>query len=139
MKRLEFSIAILLVCLICASSARAEIRDLNWRAADTIAIGVTQAPRPFVEVVSITSPVSPGYDAWLVARTEPYAACSICVRYLSGCGHAQGLYDQYADSRGYLYWTWRVGTRTTPGTWPVIITCGCQGGPGATWTPFEVR
>lgn len=29
-----------------------------------------------------------------------------------------------ADAKGNISWSWMVGTRTTPGSWPVVITCG---------------
>jgi hypothetical protein len=34
---------------------------------------------------------------------------------------AQGLIPKAADADGNVTWTWRVGTRTTPGEWPIII------------------
>ena len=49
---------------------------------------------------------------------------------LAGCGgstsaptSAAGLGDKTASSTGVVSWTWKVGTRTTPGSWPVIVGC----------------
>ncbi len=76
----------------------------------------------FLEIVSITTPVSPGYYATLEARTVPNTICGIDVYYASGKSEAQGLYAQRADSEGNVSWTWKVGTRTTPGWWRIVVT-----------------
>jgi hypothetical protein len=67
--------------------------------------------------------VSPGSNASVSAKTAPNASCSIDVEYKSGSSTAAGLYDKQADASGFVSWTWKVGTRTTPGDWPVYITC----------------
>jgi competence protein ComEC len=77
-----------------------------------------------IQVVSVTSPVRPGATATLVARTSPGSSCSIAVRYASGQSTAAGLVPKAADANGMVSWTWMVGTRTTPGTWPVTVTAG---------------
>ncbi|MFL5806160.1 MAG: hypothetical protein ACJ8CR_31070 [Roseiflexaceae bacterium] len=58
------------------------------------------------------------------ARTAPSATCTIAVRYKSGPSRAQGLGAKKADAKGDVSWSGMVGTRTTPGAWPVTITCG---------------
>ena len=43
------------------------------------------------------------------------------------CGYAAaGLYPQRARS-GRVSWRWMVGTRTTPGRWPIDVACGAAG------------
>jgi hypothetical protein len=46
------------------------------------------------------------------------------VRYKSGPSTAAGLIPKTTDANGDVAWSWKVGTRTTPGSWPVTITCG---------------
>lgn len=65
-----------------------------------------------------------GAMASVAVRGSPGALCSITVRYKSGPSRAQGLDDKRADANGNASWRWKVGTRTTPGSWPVIISCG---------------
>src|SRR5205809_7550608 len=72
-----------------------------------------------VELVRLTSPVAPYTDATIVVKTLPGAACTIVVLYKSGPSRARGLLSQDASSRGQVSWTWRVGSNTTPGRWPV--------------------
>jgi micrococcal nuclease len=67
--------------------------------------------------------VGRGRRATLVAQTAPSASCSIVVNHLSGPSTAQGLVPKAADSSGQVSWTWTVGTRTTLGTWPILVTC----------------
>jgi hypothetical protein len=67
---------------------------------------------------------SPGDDATLTVRVSPTATCSIEVIYKSGRSHARGLGPKHGSQ---LSWTWMIGTRTTPGSWPVIVSCGRAG------------
>jgi hypothetical protein len=77
-----------------------------------------------VKRVRLTSPVSAGSYATLIVRVSRVARCSITVYYKSGPSSAAGLYPK----RGRLIaWTWKVGTRTTPGRWPIVVSCGSAG------------
>jgi hypothetical protein len=88
-------------------------------------------PEPFV--------VHPGGYAWLVAGTVPGSNCSIDVEYYSGPSHAAGLYPKIADSNGQVRWDWNIGTNTTPGDWPVYVTCTIDGQSKAENTEIYVR
>ena len=92
-----------------------------------------------VELVSLTTPVAPFTDATLTAKTVPGAACTIVVLYKSGPSRARGLVPQDANSRGQVSWTWRVGSNTTPGRWPVIVRCSVRDDVGELRTLLEVR
>jgi hypothetical protein len=87
-----------------------------------------------VELVSVTSPISAGSEATLVVDAPSGAACSIVVTYKSGPSSAAGLYPQSVHS-GRISWTWTVGTRTTPGRWPIDVSCGAA---GSVHTSFDV-
>ncbi len=84
-----------------------------------------------VSFTSISSPIPHGATATAKVTTAPGAACSIEVDYKSGESKAAGLVDKTADGAGAVSWTWMVGTRTTPGSWPVTVTC-MGGGKSAT-------
>ncbi len=124
--------------------ARGQLRRLLTGALAVILIFAV-APSPVraqplpVRIVSVTSPVSPGADATLTVQTAPGALCLITVRYKSGPSKARGLDPKTADSRGIVAWTWRVGTRTTPGRWPIIVTCSAGSRQGTLETSFEVH
>lgn len=79
-----------------------------------------------VRRVSLTSPVAAGGNATLAVRVSRSATCSISVIYKSGPSHAAGLYPK-RSSAGRVAWTWKVGTRTTPGRWPITVNCGSVG------------
>jgi hypothetical protein len=71
-----------------------------------------------------TASGSPGQHATLSVAVSPSASCSIVVMYKSGSSHAKGL----GSKRGSrISWTWMIGTRTTPGRWPISISCGRAG------------
>jgi len=80
-----------------------------------------------LEIPSVTSPVRPGATATLRAVTAPGANCSIVVYYKSGPSTAAGLGPKTADASGNVSWSWTVGTRTTPGTWRIVVKTS-QGG-----------
>ncbi len=92
-----------------------------------------------VKLVSLTSPASPGNEAKITVTTAPNANCQITVLYKSGPSKAQGLVPKLADNQGRVSWTWRVGTRTTPGSWPINVTCSSGGLKGTLKTSFVVR
>jgi hypothetical protein len=94
---------------------------------------------PTLEIVSVTSPVSPGHNATLVAKTAPGANCDITVYYKSGPSTAQGLYPKTADNNGSVSWTWMVGTRTTPGSWRIVVTATLGGKTVSQTTYFTVQ
>ena len=90
-----------------------------------------------VSVVSLSSPVAPSGDATLEIQTTPGASCSITVLYKSGPSRAKGLGLKMADGKGRVVWQWRVGT--TPGEWPIIVSCSKGAERRQLRTAFEVR
>jgi len=70
--------------------------------------------------------VSAGQIATVTVRTKPGETCGITVIYKRGASRAQGLYPKQANQKGLVAWAWKLGTRTTPGSWPVISTGGDQ-------------
>jgi hypothetical protein len=95
--------------------------------ATSLIAGSAGASSSSVRLVRVTSPVSAGRYATLVARVAPSrVTCSITVYYKSGPSHAAGLYSKRPIA-GRVSWTWKVGTRTTPGRWPIRVSCGSAG------------
>jgi hypothetical protein len=99
--------------------------------AGVVTVGAAVAPsakssESLARLVRVTSPVSRGDYATLVARVVPSRTCSITVYYKSGPSTAQGLYPK-RPRLGRVSWTWKVGTRTTPGRWPIRVSCGSAG------------
>jgi micrococcal nuclease len=67
---------------------------------------------------------SPGEHATLTVAVSPAATCTIEVDYKSGPSHAKGLNAKHGSR---ISWSWMIGTRTTPGTWPIVVSCGPAG------------
>jgi len=63
----------------------------------------------------------------LVMQVAAGAVCDPGVIYNSGEPKAQGLEPETAGSDGTLFWTWKVGFRTAPGTWMVCLNCSPGG------------
>jgi hypothetical protein len=91
-----------------------------------VAVALPAAASARVRLISVTSPASPGSYATLSASVSSSRTCSITVNYMSGPSHAQGLYSKRPVS-GRISWTWMVGTRTTPGRWAIVVSCGSAG------------
>lgn len=87
---------------------------------------VVPAAAAKVRLVSVTSPANAGSYATLVVAVTPARSCSVTVLYKSGPSAAQGLYRK-SPRAGKISWTWMVGTRTTSGRWPIVVSCGSAG------------
>ena len=103
-----------------------------------LGLGPAQAADLSVVLVTVTSPAPPGSDATLTISTTPGANCSIVVHYKSGPSRANGLIPQMASSLGRMSWTWRLGSSTTPGRWPIVVTCDKGADHGVLRTEFRV-
>src|SRR5215813_8007177 len=89
--------------------------------------GVTATPTP-ESVTFLDAPlfVERGHTATLHAQTAPDTDCSIEVGYPS----PPELDEATSDGNGIVSWSWKVGKRVEPGSWP--ITVSCRTGPGST-------
>ena len=92
-----------------------------------------------LSIVKVTSPVSHGSSATLKAKTVPGAECSIDVEYSSGPSTATGLGSKTADSAGNVSWTWKVGSKTATGTYPITVTASKGGESTTKDTSFAVK
>jgi len=88
-----------------------------------------------INMVSLASPISRGSQVSITINTAPNVLCTIAVYYKSGPSTAQGLDPKNSDGNGNCTWSWKVGTRTTPGNWKIVITAD---GVGQTETTFTV-
>lgn len=94
-------------------------------------VGPTPKPAPTpapgtaftVRIMSLTTPIGRGAIASLQASTRAGAYCTITVQYKSGPSKAAGLGPQTAGSSGALVWSWKIGSNTTLGRWPVTVRC----------------
>jgi micrococcal nuclease len=77
-----------------------------------------------VTFVNAPLTVPHGQNATLQVKTAPNTSCSIEVDYKSGPSTAAGLVPKTSDGAGNVSWTWKVGANTTPGAWPITVTCG---------------
>jgi micrococcal nuclease len=88
--------------------------------------------------VSLTSSVARGGTASITVKTAAGAACTIEVDYKSGPSTSSSLTPKTAPSTGLVSWSWKVGTTTTPGTWPIHVTCSSGDATGTLETRFTV-
>jgi micrococcal nuclease len=77
-----------------------------------------------VKRVSLTTPVRAGGSAALTVTVTPRTRCSITVVYDTVVSNAKGLVPK---TGARITWSWKVGTKTHPGRWPIIVRCGKSG------------
>jgi hypothetical protein len=105
---------------------------------------LTEEPEPTakplsVKVVKRTKSVQQNGTASVTIKTSKKADCSIDVQYLSGSATAKGLGDKSANADGQVTWKWKVGGKTTEGTWPIYIRCVLGERTGDVDTEFTVK
>ena len=91
-----------------------------------LSLGVISGPAPEplpVTLISLSSVAYAGGEATLIVRTVPGSSCALAVSDESG--RMRSLGSKTADIQGIAMWTWRVGT--TPGRWPILVTCAGGG------------
>jgi hypothetical protein len=137
----------LLVVLIAVVLAGCSTGALNNVSSEETNIISTTSSQSFVDtspnltlnIVSVTSPVNAGAIATLRVITSPEALCEIAVYYKSGLSSAAGLEPKKADAFGNVSWSWKVGTRTTPGNWRIVVISSSGGKTVSQETYFTVR
>ena len=85
-------------------------------------------------VTDQTKKITRGKTAYVTIKGEPKTKYSIAVYYNSGKSTAKGLESKKTDKNGKLTWRWKVGTRTAPGTYDIVI----SGGGETLTTTFKV-
>ncbi len=108
--------------------------DVNWNN-ETKAIDITTddnvefatkpMPKPSnadLVVTSITSPINTNEIATLSAVGTPNTQYSISVYYGSGPSSASGLEDAISDNNGNVSWSWKIGGKTNPGSYRIVLT-----------------
>lgn len=115
-----FSIVAVAVMLVLPAA------PITSTASAAVPYGVEYSVRA-ANTVSITKhpgTVRRGATASVAAKTSAKIGCTIAVQYKSGPSKAASLKPKTSDASGNVSWSWKVDSKTTPGSWPVIITCG---------------
>lgn len=111
-----------------ASDTAPTASSLSTSAAATptpaVALPSAVAAKTVVTFLNAPLAVKRGSNATLQAKTVPNTSCAINVEYKSGPSTAAGLVTKTSDGAGNVSWTWKVGANTTPGSWPITVTCG---------------
>lgn len=92
-----------------------------------------------VSITSITSPINRGNYATVKVKTAAEAKCTITVTYSSGKSKASGLEAKISNDNGRVSWTWKVGSSTKAGKYPVDISCKKDGKTGLDSIKINVK
>ena len=77
-----------------------------------------------VRKLSFTAAARGGDQVSLTVAVSPKARCTIKVVYDTTVSHAKGL---GAKTGTRITWSWKVGSSTHAGSWPVTVDCGKSG------------
>jgi micrococcal nuclease len=92
-----------------------------------VALALPLAGSASVRRISLTTPVHAGDAATLVVAVSPRSViCRITVTYKETVSRAKGLGPK-RPKLGRVTWSWKVGSNTTPGRWPIVVDCGKAG------------
>ena len=104
------------------------------------AVNPTDQPAELVvKITSHTASVNRNSTASVTIKTAARPMCLIVVTYNSGPSSAAGLGDKAASTTGVVSWSWKVGGRTSTGTYPIDITCALGDRTGIVGTVFTVK
>ncbi len=128
-------VAVLVGCVACGDTTAPAPTQTAASPSATAAPAASPTPTPtppataspaqtVVTFVNAPLTVPHGQNATLQVKTAPNTSCSIEVDYKSGPSTAAGLVPKTSDGADNVSWTWKVGANTTPGSWPIIVTCG---------------
>lgn len=74
-----------------------------------------------IEIISAPGRVKNGKKATLKFKAKPNTTYKVSVQYKTKASDAKGVGSVTTDAEGYATITWKVGTNTTPGTHPILI------------------
>lgn len=79
---------------------------------------------PKFEVITEPGSIYRGNTATVTICGEPNTTYQITVYVKSGASEADGLESKTSDAAGYVSWSWKVGSRSSGGTYRIVIS-GC--------------
>ncbi|MFD1775758.1 pilus assembly protein [Paenibacillus rhizophilus] len=74
-----------------------------------------------ISILEKPNPARPNKQGVIRIKTTPNASANLTVFYKSGKSTAKYLGWKKADENGYIEWEWRIGGKTTPGSWPTFV------------------
>lgn len=87
-------------------------------------IAPTQPAATTLTILSYPEIVHRNEMATVKIQGAPNTNYSITVYYKSGPSEAAGLETKISDANGYVSWTWKVGGRTSAGTFQIVVSGG---------------
>lgn len=75
-------------------------------------------------IISYTQTVAQGDTASITIQGKPNTQYTVTVTYKSGPSKAAGLDPKKSDTDGKVTWSWKVGSNTTAGFWPIDVKGG---------------
>lgn len=112
--------------VVTESSAEAVTESVTELTAESIAEVTedTEAVYEGLSVISWPKTISRNETGAVEIQGKPNTTYTIQVYYKSGASTADGLEAKISDDNGYAFWTWKVGGRTSAGTFRIVISGG---------------
>jgi hypothetical protein len=88
---------------------------------------VPQASEPLntnINLVALSSPIGRNKTASVSIKGLPNTEYEISVFYSSSESSASGLENKFSDDNGIVKWEWKIGGKTAPGEYKIVISGG---------------
>ncbi len=77
-----------------------------------------------LQIISYPKTVRRNEIGTVVIQGKPNTVYSISVYYKSGISKAEGLESKTSDANGKVSWSWKVGSKTSEGTFKIVVSGG---------------
>lgn len=85
---------------------------------------INQEKKNEITLINFTEVRKKGQNATIKIKGMPNTQYTISLFYTNKKSSAKGLEKKESDENGIVSWTWRIGTRTTPGDYQILISDG---------------
>lgn len=108
--------------------------NTNTDTGDTTEDKTEEKDTTILTITNQTTSINAGAYAFITVKGSPNTVYDIDVHYKSGVSTSSTLNDKTSDTNGNVRWDWKVGSRTSAGTYKIVI----SGGGKSITTYFEV-
>ena len=96
----------------------------EYSKAAKVTLSAKEEEQEGIKIVTAPGTVKNGKKATLKIKGKPNTKYSVSVQYKTKSADAKGIGSVTSDAEGYAEWTWKVGSNTSEGEHPIIITDG---------------
>lgn len=126
-KLLALILSLSVLCSSVPAFASAASKKASPKTTVSTKVVAKKAPsKGSIIITGRTATVKRGNNATVTVKGKANTAYTLSVQYASGKSKATKIGTKTSGTSGIVSWTWKVGTKTTPGQHAITITGGGQ-------------